>query len=987
MQVAHINHMKKIGLILLFVLNILFMQAASLTEQEAYKIAQKYNKELSKIPWKGSTQLHKSTNATNPEYYIFNVGSNKGFIIITGETDLTEVVGYSDCGNMDVENIPENLSAWLNNYAKYVNNVRQYKALPEKKYNHIYEPVVSPLLRNIAWEQNEPFNAKCPYDETAKQRCVTGCVATAMAQIMKYWEWPMKGTGSFSYTSNYGVLSSDFSKAYHWNLMKDSYNMYWDSNFNLHYDWTPEEEEAVSQLLYDLGVGSEMNYTPYSSGGNYIKLMEILNKNFYYNISSISRSSWSTERWTDLLKAELNAQHPLFTVGTNINNSEMTSLHAFVIDGYDTAGYFHVNWGWGPTSVNGYFNINYLNAGEYIYGGANGDDSAYSWNTKVWIPVPCKNGTPQAIQKSLRFSFPSTAFSIDQNTFHKSDPFQLKINQLWSDNSNIYNGELRICIEDSTKKIIATSPSPYHITNLTRDKHLSIDLTEYVPNLSNLNDGSYTLYLQSKETNTDNSFNWIPIEYTRLIYFDITNDIITIHLQDDYSKTLTASINCNETAEYNHEFKVACTIRNYGNYEANGFIQLDVFNAANNSLIETLQNRVVIYDHSEALYNFNLDISKKYTVGETFYTKLSFRNEDSESTCIFNTNNATSTFLVKNETRKQTSLTFHSFTEYAGILLTQSKFFTTEPLYIDCQNMYNMNPHEGNFKIVIGLFDLTSEILDIGEAKQIHFNNYEYQNESLQSPNLSSLNNGNYYFEPLSKEIYQDINYEWIPFDDIQSRCFFKKVDNSGYYYNPQNVIDVYDISSTSANEVESDFNVQFSLKNISYNDANGTLFYQVYNENTPNEILATGEIEIFLPRDGSHNYQTMIPLSASQFGPGEDYIFELYAYTDNEDSEKTLSGNNIKFRTAGNSGIQGITNSTTIYPSPVVNTLIINSQYPIHTIKTYNLNGQLVMTKRGNNMKYQEIDVQDLMSGIYFLHIETETGIQIKKFIIARPN
>ena len=130
-----------------------------------------------------------------------------------------------------------------------------------------------------------------------------------------------------------------------------------------------------------------------------------------------------------------------------------------------------------------------------------------------------------------------------------------------------------------------------------------------------------------------------------------------------------------------------------------------------------------------------------------------------------------------------------------------------------------------------------------------------------------------------------------------------------------------------------------------------------------------------------------MIPLSASQFGPGEDYIFELYAYTDNEDSEKTLSGNNIKFRTAGNSGIQGITNSTTIYPSPVVNTLIINSQYPIHTIKTYNLNGQLVMTKRGNNMKYQEIDVQDLMSGIYFLHIETETGIQIKKFIIARPN
>ncbi len=976
--------MKKLLLSFLITLNFLFVQAASLSEQEAYQIAQKYHKELSKIPWEKSTTLHKSLHSNNPEYYIFNAGNNKGFIIITGENDLTEVIGYSDSGNIDIENIPENLASWLNDYAKYVDNVRQYKALPEKKYNHIYEPVVSPLLGKIAWEQSAPFNAKCPYDETAEAHCATGCTATAISQIMKYWEWPLNGSGNHSYTTNYGVLSADFSKTYRWDLIKETYNTYWDAQFNLIQDWTPEEEDAVSQLLYDVGVSCETDYSPSESGGNTIILKETLNKNFHYNISSISRSSWPTKRWIDLLKAELNVQHPLFIVSAYITYSGGGLPHAFVIDGYDTAGYFHINWGWGPNSVNGYFNINYLNASEYLYGGANGDNRAYTWNQNVWILIPSKKEELQPVQQVLRFMFSDQALSVSKNTFPKSDPFPLNINQLWSDNYNIYNGELRVCIEDSTEKVIASSLLPYYIENLVRDDVISTDLTKYVPDLSSFEDGNYMLYLQSREINGNYNFNWIPLEYTNQIYFNISNDTITIQPRDDYSQTLTASINCNNIANYNSEFKVACTIKNYGNAEADGFIKLDIFNATDNSLIETLENRAVIYDHAEAIHNFNINISEKYQIGEKFYTKLSFRKENSSTIWEFNTDNATATFQIHEEIRNQTPLTFYSFTEYAGILLSQNKFFTTDLLNIVVKNMYNMNPIGSNFDIAIGLFNLKGDELAIGKNSQLHFNNYEHHTESIQSPDLSSLDDGNYYFEPLSKEIYQDINYDWI-FFDIQSRLFFKKIGYSGYQYDPQNVIDAYTIFTDSTSEVGENLEVKFSLKNMSFNDANGSLSYHIYNEKDPYKILLSDNMEIAIPHDSYQEFQKTISLSPSLFKTGENYIFELSEYTDYEDQEKTFAGNNIKFRATGIDGIHNVSSSTEIYPNPVTNYLIINTEAPIHVSKIYNSNSNLLIETNGNNSNHMTIDVQHLPNGFYFIAISTAKGFEIHKFIIRK--
>ena len=311
------------------------------------------------------------------EFFIFNNTAGKGYVIMAADDCVTPILGYSYENNFDDGELPPNFKAWLDGYAEQIRAavaikaqataeirsdwecLRQSKPLPIKSEN-----AVSPLVQT-KWNQAPYYNAQCPYDDNANVRTVTGCVATAMAQIMKYWSYPMHGLGNHSYVPSshpeYGTLYVDFSAVnYQWSNMPNS---------------VTSDNSAVATLMYHCGVSVDMMYgiptAPDYGSAAYIidygsgrACAEIAFKTYFdykSTLHGVKKNDYSDSQWIALLKTELDNARPMLYGGFSSSGG-----HAFVCDGYDNNNYFHFNWGWGGT-YNDYFYINSLNPSSYNY--------------------------------------------------------------------------------------------------------------------------------------------------------------------------------------------------------------------------------------------------------------------------------------------------------------------------------------------------------------------------------------------------------------------------------------------------------------------------------------------------------------------------------------------------------------------------------------------------------------------------------------------
>ncbi|MBO4672944.1 MAG: C10 family peptidase [Bacteroidaceae bacterium] len=199
---------------------------------------------------------------------------------------------------------------------------------------------VEPLLTDV-WDQYAPYNNLCPVDSTG-ERCVVGCVATAMSQVMHYWEWPMQGKGSYTYVDSLGTkltLTADFaSHTYDWGQMLDRY---------VEGNYTQAQADAVALLSLDCGIAVEMRYGSKTSGANSIRQPMALVNYFGYDcgMQFYFRDFYSLAEITLMLKQELAAGRPVLISGYNANGG-----HAYVLDGYDERDWFHICMG-NPTGV------------------------------------------------------------------------------------------------------------------------------------------------------------------------------------------------------------------------------------------------------------------------------------------------------------------------------------------------------------------------------------------------------------------------------------------------------------------------------------------------------------------------------------------------------------------------------------------------------------------------------------------------------------
>ena len=309
-----------------------------------------------------SPQRVKSTSTTHPPYYIYNTQGDAGFIIIAGDNRAGTLLGYTDSGNYNEAELPDALRQLLADYSQQILAMDSTETSPQKLQQakaavvHPSRTYVAPLLGTL-WNQKDPYNALCPIynksDGTSSgTRSATGCVATALAQIMAYYKYPNATVAeipSYTFTSGGKSIKMDAiakGTAIDWDNITNTYST----------ASTTAEKNAVANLMLIIGTGCEMVYGAASASNMQTGVQLLRNKlNYDETVRYVSRASYTQEEWTNMLYTEVAEGRP---VGYRAN-SPSGGGHAFVIDGYDTADLFHVNWGWGGTG-NGFFRISVL---------------------------------------------------------------------------------------------------------------------------------------------------------------------------------------------------------------------------------------------------------------------------------------------------------------------------------------------------------------------------------------------------------------------------------------------------------------------------------------------------------------------------------------------------------------------------------------------------------------------------------------------------
>ena len=358
--------------------------------------------------------------------YIVERTDKAGFVVISADDRVQPVLAYSTTSSVANE-IPVNALDWFRGYDGEIgycvsNNLRATEEVRTQWNqligNQVQTPqsssgngvlnapvatqsnnnvVVGPLL-TTTWDQAPLYNIYCPYDNTYQERTVVGCVATAMAQIMKYWNYPTTGIGSNSYSyGNYGTISANFGNTtYDWANMPNA----------LYQSSTSAQIQAVATLSYHCGVAVNMEYGVSSQGGSsaytngdYYTTSEYALKTFFgykSTLGSAYRSNYGDAQWDSILRRELIANRPILYRGSGTGGG-----HAFVCDGYDYFGLFHFNWGWGGM-YNGFFASNNLAPG----GGGIGSNQSNTFNTyqAVIIGIEPNNGSLVVRPQSMTFS-------------------------------------------------------------------------------------------------------------------------------------------------------------------------------------------------------------------------------------------------------------------------------------------------------------------------------------------------------------------------------------------------------------------------------------------------------------------------------------------------------------------------------------------------------------------------------------------------------
>lgn len=439
-------------------------------------------------------QLKKTEKVNSDKYFhVFNAGDNHGFVIVSANERAKTILGYSTEGNFDVQNLPENLQKWLSVYA---NEIESLELLPETSQsvsakiiqntteNSVFAASVLPLLKNIKWNQNSPYNLLCPIiDSTNNTRAAVGCGATALAMVMKYYNWPLNGTGSNSYTTETLKipLSVDFSKTqYDWANMTGIYNS----------ASTEVQKNAVATLMYHAAVAVNMDFNK-SSSSYTTDIARALFKYFSYdtNVQVYIRNFYNNSEWNNLIKTELNNNRPVL-----YNGQADDSGHIFVCDGYDENGLYHINWGWGGIS-DGYFELSALNPSDLGIGGGN----AGGYNSDQYMIIGIQKPNPSSVPTYLVYTNQPLQTSVAQ--VGRSDNFNLTTQRTYNYGINTLTGSFGVGLFNGNNLVQVLNSGNISIKSFYGWSSYTFNNLNIPTSIAA---GNYRIYLIYKESSASN---------------------------------------------------------------------------------------------------------------------------------------------------------------------------------------------------------------------------------------------------------------------------------------------------------------------------------------------------------------------------------------------------------------------------------------------------------------------------------------------------
>ena len=449
-----------------------YQQAKAIAQRQAAMLGIEMDAEVSasaKVAPRMSVSSTVSPSATC--YYVFANGEDKGFTIVSGDDRMQEVVGYSAQGTYDPDHLPANYVGFMKAYQETVEallkgdaqvsgglaEARQWRA------ERASSAAVAPLLGGIKWNQMAPYNNMCPsYNGT--NRAVTGCVATAMAQVMMYHQYPkkLKATIEGYTTHSYGIKVPNISSGatYDWDNMLPDYSKS---------DYSSAQADAVAKLMYHCGAAVKMDYGP-SSGANVTPT--ILATYFGYDadlMQDLTRTVFTLQQWMTLIDNELKAKRPILYRGKSSGGG-----HEFVCDGSDGNGLYHINWGWGGYQ-DGYFDLTILQPQKGGAGSGSAVDG-YNRGCSMIIGIAPDNGK---VDKPLA-SYPQI-MSINENaqcgiTWTKttrarvSENFQAEATTCFANQSTTdFNGYFAYGVKmaNGTIQLVSNYSGPWNMPKVT----------------------------------------------------------------------------------------------------------------------------------------------------------------------------------------------------------------------------------------------------------------------------------------------------------------------------------------------------------------------------------------------------------------------------------------------------------------------------------------------------------------------------------------
>lgn len=387
---AHNKLLKKGFLVLTLLLSATANYADNVDFNAALRIARTYVN-ISKKAAK-NLKTRAAATATQQPYYVFNDDTGKGFVVVAGDDKMGEVLAYSHEASIDMANLNPEARYLFDSYRQVYEELGKNKGLTTRAGAATKAAdAVLPLLKS-KWGQDYPYSKQTQY--------VTGCVATAVAQVMYYHRWPAQGKGQESYTVKFDntVRSADFTKShYDWDNMLPDYNRR---------NVTTKQEDAVALLMNDVGIATNMQYTDRVSGTQSYMAERALRNYFDYDAALVTRANEGVDNFIEIVKNELRNGFPLYISG----DSKTGGGHAWVCDGFDEEDRFHMNFGWNG-QANGYYSLATLSVTST---GSEFNGAQHSFNRGLHVIAihPNKPNTPK-IDDDIAYQSPTIKFNND----------------------------------------------------------------------------------------------------------------------------------------------------------------------------------------------------------------------------------------------------------------------------------------------------------------------------------------------------------------------------------------------------------------------------------------------------------------------------------------------------------------------------------------------------------------------------------------------